>query len=171
MRRENRTGCVYQAKENRRKPWGVKIPVKIIDKDGKIRIAQKFYGYFVTEKEAIAALSAYIEQNQSEINSVVTGKSFTFISVYEEWFDSIAQSLTDKKRREIQRYFQSCESIHDIEVYKLNTEIIESLVHSATNYDGEIRFKSFFNSFFVYAIENNYTAVNLAQSVVYSRKP
>lgn len=169
MRRENRTGCVYQAKGNRRKPWGVKVPIKIVDVNGKIKLAQKFYGYFETEKEATNVLSAYIKQNQSEIDLVKKGNHFTFISIYNEWFQSIEADLGDLKRTRMLRYCRLCADIHETNIYELDQEIIEKLVCSVGGYDERSHFKSFFNEFFSYAVKQNYTAVNLARTFTISK--
>lgn len=125
MKLPNGYGCIRKLTGKRRKPYHVSKKVGDVydDKTMKIKSVYVTIGYCATKTEALQMLADYHKEPYS-----LERPDITFKEVYEEWYDSRADALSDSRKAAFRSVYKYYEPILGREFRTLKTRDFEEII-------------------------------------------
>lgn len=160
MRLGNGNGSIFKTNEKRRKPWRVMVTAGIeYDTDiGKAKQKRLSLGYYATQKEAMAALTQYM-QNPYDIDT----DKITFSEVYDRWSAEHFEKIVPSATRSWKSAYSYFSEIHNMRFVAIRPNHIEGCIKDAkVGNSTKQRMKSLCNMLYRYALKYEITNVNYA---------
>lgn len=160
MRMGNGNGSVFKMKDKRRKPWRAVVTLKIEYDEEKGKAVQKrrLIGNYTTQKEAMAALTAYL-QNPYDIDT----HKITFSELYERWSSEHFEKIVPSAARTWKSAYSYFKPIYDMRFIDVRPNHIEGCIRDAEiGGSTKQRMKSLCNMMYKYALKYEIVTVNYA---------
>lgn len=151
MRMGNGMGCVYKMKGKRRKPWRVVVTDRIEynEETGKAKQIRKVVGNYITQKEAVEALT-YYNQNPYDLDS----NKITFAELYDQWSKLYFETIVPSAARSVKSAYNYSKSLHNMRFRDIRPNHMEQCISDVSSPNIKGRMKSMFNLMYKYALKN-----------------
>lgn len=162
MRNANGYGSIYKRKERLRKPYEVKVTLRIyLTEDGKMKQERKVLGYYATSAEAREALANYNKNPYS-----IDGAKATFAEIYDKWSDEKFETISKSNINGYRASYKCCEKLYNKKFVDIRKADLQEIVdHCGKAYPTLRKLKVLFNQMYRFALENDICSKDYSQFV------